>query len=186
MQESTSREIAFDESREEKFKALLSRYPSKEAVLLPALWLAQEQFGALSDEVLEYVAGRLGLAPVRVFATVEFYTMFRRAPAGRYHIQICRNLSCTLNGAEDILALVKEKLGLEPGGRTGDGLFSLELVECLGSCGTAPVMRINDAYYESLDRGKVEQLLELCRRGELESARDRGNGRGPGGSGDES
>jgi NADH-quinone oxidoreductase subunit E len=157
--------IEFDENREKRFRETLAKYPTAQAALLPALWIAIEQFGALSDEVLEYVAGRLDLSPVHVFAVAEFYTMFNRERRGRYHIQLCRNLSCTLLGAEDVLSLLEEKLGIGPGGKTPDGLFSLELVECLGSCGTAPVMRINDTYYENLDRDRVSEIIEACRNG---------------------
>jgi len=181
MKDEQTKKVAFDEELERRFQEILARYPTKEAALLPTLWLAQERWGCLSEEVMEYVAERLGLSPVRVFAVVEFYTMFHREPTGRYHLQLCRNLSCTLAGAENLLALLREKVGIEPGGRTEDGLFSLELVECLGSCGTAPVMRINDTYYESLNRGRLEELLEMCRQGKLDPS---GAVRGPsGGSG---
>ncbi len=152
------------------FKETVARYPEKSAALLPVLWIAQKQFGNLSDDVLEYVAGRLALSPVHVLAVAEFYTMFHREPVGRYHLQLCRNLSCSLLGAEDIIMHVQSGLGIDEDGRSADGLFSLELVECLGSCGTAPVMRINDTYYENLNIARVDELIEACRKGELDES----------------
>lgn len=159
--------IAFDEERERRFEDTLAKYPKSEAALLPALWLAQEQFGYLPDEVVEYVARRVGVSSVRAFAVVEFYTMLKREPTGRFHLQLCRNLSCSLLGSESLEKRIEEKLGIVPGGKTSDGTFSLELVECLGSCGTAPVMRINDTYYENLDLARLDRIIEACREGSL-------------------
>ncbi|MFQ5511962.1 MAG: NADH-quinone oxidoreductase subunit NuoE [Candidatus Krumholzibacteriia bacterium] len=157
--------FAFNEETERKFQETLGKYPTKMAVLLPALWLAQEQNGYLPDSALEYVAGRLELSPVHVFSVVEFYTMYHRKPPGRYHIQMCRTLSCTLCHMEDLEAHLAERHGIRAGEKTEDGMFSLELVECLGSCGTAPVMRVNDVYCENLDPDKVDRIIESCKAG---------------------
>lgn len=163
----TDTAIRFDEERERRFQETLKKYPARDAVLLPALWLAQEQFGTLTDAVLEYVASRLDLSPVKVFAVSEFYTMYKRQAVGAFHLQLCRNLACSLMGSEKLQAFIEEKAGVKPGETSADGVFSLELVECLGSCGTAPVLRINDTYFESVTMDQVERILESCRRGTL-------------------
>jgi NADH-quinone oxidoreductase subunit E len=158
--------FAFSEENEKIFQETLKKYPTKMAVLLPALWLCQEQNGHLTDSILEYVAERLDLSPVHVYSVVEFYTMYHRSPPGKYHLQLCRTLSCTLCGGEEIREQLREKLGIGPGEKTEDGLFSLTEVECLGSCGTAPVMRVNDVYCENLTRDKVDQIVNKCKSGE--------------------
>ena len=161
----TEERFAFDEEREQAFQETMKRYPTKMAVLLPALWLAQEQNGYLTNNILEYIAGRLDLSPVHVYSVVEFYTMYHRTPPGKYHIQLCRTLSCVLCKMEDIQGHLADKRGIRPGEKTEDGMFSMELVECLGSCGTAPVMRINDVYCENLDLEKVDRIIEDCKAG---------------------
>jgi len=157
--------FAFDEKNEKSFQDTLKKYPTKMAALLPTLWLAMDQNGYLTEEILEYVAERLDLSPVHVYAVAEFYTMFHTEPVGRYHLQLCRNLSCTLCGSEDLLAHLASHHRIFPGEITRDGVFSLELVECLGSCGTAPVMRVNDVYCESLTIEKLDRIIEGCRAG---------------------
>jgi len=157
--------FAFDEKNEKSFQEALKKYPTRMAALLPALWLAMGQNGYLTEEILEYVAGRLDLSPVHVYAVAEFYTMFRDEPVGVYHLELCRNLSCTLSGSEDLVAHLEEKYGIFPGETTGDGMFSLELVECLGSCGTAPAMRVNDVYCENLTVEKLDRIIQGCRSG---------------------
>jgi NADH-quinone oxidoreductase subunit E len=158
-------DFVFNEDSEKKFRKTLEQYPTKMAALLPTLWLAMDQKGYLTDQILEYVADRLELSPVHVYAVAEFYTMFLRNPPGRYHLQLCRNLTCTICGSEDLIAHLAEKHEIYPGETTDDGLFSLELVECLGSCGTAPVMRVNDKYCENLTEDKLESIIEGCKAG---------------------
>ena len=155
--------IAFNQENEARFQELLRQYPTKQAVALPALWLAIEQWGHVTPDHMEYIAKRLGLSPVAVYAVVEFYTMFPTSPLGKHHIQLCRNLTCTMRGCEDLQSLIEGELGIRPGERTKDGLFSLELVECLGSCGTAPVMRMDNRYFENLDREKLSSIIRSCR-----------------------
>lgn len=167
--------IQFDEERERRLKQTLERYPTREAVLLPALWLAQEQFGTLTDEVLDYVASRLDLSPVKVKAVCEFYTMYKRRPVGTFHLQLCRNLTCSVLGAENLQALIEEQAGVKPGETSADGVFSLELVECLGSCGTAPVLRVNDTYFESVTMEQVRTILDGCRKGTLPAPEELGD-----------
>jgi NADH-quinone oxidoreductase subunit E len=162
---SAGKAFAFSKENEAKFQNLLSKYPTKRAVVLPALWLAQEQEGYLTIEAMEYVAKRLEQSAVSVFAVVEFYTMFKTEPMGKHHMQICRTLTCTMRGCEDLQGTIERKLGIGPGERTEDGKFSFEMVECLGSCGTAPVMRMDNRYWENLTVDKLERIIEACREG---------------------
>lgn len=142
-----------------KLNETLKRYPNKQAALLPALWLAQEQEGYLSAETQAGVARELGLHPAHVYSVVSFYTMFKTKPVGKYHLQICRTLSCALLGGGALADYVKEKLAIKPGEVSSDGRFSLELVECLASCGTAPAMMVNEALFEGLTKEKLDSLL---------------------------
>jgi NADH-quinone oxidoreductase E subunit len=162
----------FSPENETKFADLLTKYPTKQAAVLPALWLAQEQHGYLTVEAMEYVAKRLGLAPVMVFAVVEFYTMFKTEPTGKHHIMLCRTLTCTMRGCEDLQAVIERKLGIGPGEKTPDGMFSFETVECLGSCGTAPMMRMDSRYWENLTVDKLERIIDACRDGRDPAAED--------------
>lgn len=150
----------FTQENETKFQTLLTRYPEKQAALLPTLWLAQNQNGYLSFPVQEYVANRLDLSPAHVYGVVTFYTMYKSKPVGKYHLQFCKTLSCALCGAETVMKHVEERLGIGHGEVTADGLFSLEYVECLASCGTAPAMMVNEAYFENLTEQKVDQLID--------------------------
>jgi NADH-quinone oxidoreductase subunit E len=165
MEQTTNTNIAFDAGNEEKFQNLLTKYPTKQAVVLPALWLAMDQWGYLTTEAIDYVARRLDQSPVSVFAVVEFYTMFKTEKTGKHHIQLCRNMTCTMRGCEDLEALIKDKIGIGAGEKTDDELFSLELVECLGSCGTAPVMRLDEHYFENLTDDKLNRVIQACRDG---------------------
>ncbi|EKD41313.1 MAG: NADH-quinone oxidoreductase, E subunit [uncultured bacterium] len=151
--------VEFNTENQKKFEEVLTHYPTKQAAILPTLWLAQEQFGYLSMETLEMIAAKLDLAPVHVYSVASFYTMFNLKPVGKYHIQLCRTLSCALLGSESLLDHVKKKLKIEEGETTPDGKFSLCTVECLGSCGTGPAIMINEKYYESLNTEKVDKIL---------------------------
>ncbi|HET6347609.1 MAG TPA: NAD(P)H-dependent oxidoreductase subunit E [Candidatus Krumholzibacteria bacterium] len=162
---STGKPFAFDAARETEFQDLLTKYPSKRAIVLPALWLAQEQEGYLTVESMEYVAQRLEQSAVSVFAVVEFYTMFKTEPVGKHQIQLCRTLSCTMRGCEDLQGTIERKLGIGPGEKTPDGKFSFELVECLGACGNAPVMRMNNRFWNDLTVEKLERIIDACRDG---------------------
>jgi NADH-quinone oxidoreductase subunit E len=152
--------VEFSPETLKKFEETVARYPKKEAAMLPVLYLAQHEFGHLGPEAIEYVAGLMGQAPARVYSVVSFYTMYNMKPIGRHHIQICRTLPCALGGAEKITAFVKQRLGIESGQTTPDGRFTLTEVECLASCGTAPMMQVNDDYYENLTEEKITEILE--------------------------
>jgi NADH-quinone oxidoreductase subunit E len=152
----------FTPENEEKFQALLPKYPTKQAVVLPALWLAVEQNGHITFDIMNYIARRLEQPAVSVYAVVEFYTMFHTSPVGEHHIQMCRTITCTMRGYQKLVERIKDKVGIGPGERTDDGKFSFELVECLGSCGTAPMMRMDNRYFENLDEEKLDRILDAC------------------------
>jgi NADH-quinone oxidoreductase subunit E len=157
--------VQFSDATYKKFEEVLTHYPTKRAAILPTFWLAQQEFGYLSPEVMEYIGTLLNLSPAYVAAVASFYTMFNKEPVGRFHVQVCTNLSCTLLGAERIVACIGEKLGIGLGQTTLDKQFTLSEAECLGSCGTAPVAQINDDYYENLTpEGVVRLIDELARQ----------------------
>ncbi len=159
--------VQFSQETYRKFQEILTHYPPehRRAALLPTFWLAYREFGYLSPEVMEYIAGLLGLSPAYVASVASFYTMLPTRPLGKYHIQVCTNLPCTLLGAEEIVHCLEKKLGIVLGQTTADGLFTLSEVECLGSCGTAPVAQINEDYCENLTPGKVLDLVERLAKG---------------------
>lgn len=143
-----------------EYREILTRYPTRRAALMPTLWLAQREFGWLSDPVQAYVADLMELPLAWVTSVSSFYTMYWKAPVGRWHLQLCRNLPCALRGAAGLRTLIHDSLGIAHGETTKDGRFSFEEVECLASCGTAPVLQINNgAYHEGLDVEKVRALL---------------------------
>jgi len=156
--------VEFPAEAKAKFEAILARYPERRAALMPTLWLAQKQFGYLSAEVMEYVASLLELTPAFVSSVASFYTMFYKKPMGKHHVQVCTNLSCTLVGAERLLDCLKDRLGVDVGETTADGRFSLDEVECLGSCGTAPMMQIDDDFWEDLTPESALEIIERLAR----------------------
>ncbi len=156
--------VMFSADTEEKFKHLASIYPRKRSALIPMLLLAQREHGYIKPETIEYVGKYLDLNASEVDSIMSFYTLLHRNPVGKYHIMICTNLSCMLQGSDQIEDCVKRKLGVELGRVTPDGLFSAIEFECLGSCTTAPVMQINGEFYENLDVGKTEAILDELRK----------------------
>lgn len=156
--------VEFSPDTWKRFEGIVGRYPKKEAALIPVLYLAQQEFGYLSVEAMEYVAGIMELPPARVYSVVSFYTMLNMKPIGRYHVQVCRTLPCNLMGAERVTAHVKRKLGIELGDTTPDGQFTLTQVECLASCGTAPMMQINENYYENLTEERLDEIIESLKK----------------------
>jgi NADH-quinone oxidoreductase E subunit len=152
--------VQFSDETHKQFEEVLTHYPNKQAAILPAFWLAQQEFGYLSLEVMEYIAELLDLSPAYVASVASFYTMFYKKPMGKFHVQVCTNLSCTLRGCEQIVSCLQDKLGIPLGQTTEDNVFSLSEVECLGSCGTAPVVQVNDDYHENLTPEQVVQLID--------------------------
>ena len=155
--------LEFSPEAYKKFEETVNRYPRREAAMLPVLYLAQQEFGYLGQEAIEYVARLMGQPPARVYGVVSFYTMLYTKPIGRYHVQVCRTLPCALRGAEKLTSLLKKTLGVEVGQTTADGRFTLSEVECLASCGTAPMMQVNDDYYENLTEEKINEILECLK-----------------------
>jgi len=145
---------------ETKIEAVVKRYPVPRAAILPVLWEVQQAKGWVDLEAEAWVARRLGCSPAHVHACVTFYTMFKQRPSGKYHIQVCTTVSCMLRGSDELLLHLEGKLGVRPGQTTADGKFSLVRVECLGSCGTAPMFQLNDDYHENLTLERVDRLLD--------------------------
>lgn len=153
-----------DEERE-RIERLCARYPTRRAAILPVLWMAQDKWAWLSTDVFRLVAATLDLPKSEVLAVASFYTMFKKRPGGRYTIQVCHTLPCALRGADRIVAHLENRLGIQVGETTEDGLFSLERVECLASCGSAPMMQVGEHYYELLTPERVDEILDAFRKG---------------------
>lgn len=153
--------FALSEERERELDQILSRYPNKMAACIPVLHLCQDQNDDwVSDEVIAFVAERLGLGTAHVKGVVTFYTLFNQEPPGKHQIWVCRTLSCALRGSESILAHCEKKLGIHAGETTKDGRVTLRTAECLASCGTAPMMQVDRAYYENLTTEEVDRILD--------------------------
>ncbi len=150
----------FEPEFEERVDAIVARYPASRAALLPVLWEVQKHDGWVSSQAESWVAGRLNVTPAHVHGAVTFYTMYKQRPTGRHHIQVCTTLTCMLRGCDELMEHLKDRLGVQEGQITQDGKFSLVRVECLGSCGTAPMCQINDDYHEDLTLEKVDRLLD--------------------------
>jgi NADH-quinone oxidoreductase subunit E len=144
---------------EKKVEELKKLYPDARSAVMPALYIAQEELGYVTDEAILWVSERVGIAPVHVREVATFYTMYYKKPVGKYHVQICRTLACALCGAKKLSKHLHEKLGINPGEISSDGMWSYEEVECLGSCGTGPMCQINDCYFENLSVEKFDALL---------------------------
>lgn len=145
-----------------RFEEIKKRYPPNQesALTIPFLREIQNIRGYIANEDIDFLAGYLGIPKIQIEENMEFYTMLRREPLGRHHIQVCQNISCSMMGANHIITHLCKRLRVNPGETTSDGKFTINLVECLASCGTAPVMQINEQYYENLTPEKVNQILE--------------------------
>ncbi len=155
--------VTFSDESQARIDAILPRYPTKMAACLPVLWVAQEQFGWISDEVMRLVADTLDLPHAHVHSVVTFYTMYNKAPVGRYHVQVCTNISCMLRGGYEVLRAFEKELDISSGETTSDNMFTLNEVECLAACGTAPCVQVNDRYYEPVQPDGVVRLLDTLR-----------------------
>jgi NADH-quinone oxidoreductase subunit E len=157
----------FSEALTQKMENLKTHYPEgkEKSALLPALHMAQAEYGWLSAETMEAVATILGIKAIEVFEVATFYTMFHLKPVGKYVLEVCRTSPCCLNGAEELIAHLQTKLGIQIGDTSSDGLFTLKTVECLAACGMAPVLQIGPeyTYHENLNEVKVDALLENLR-----------------------
>ena len=152
---------------EREMDALIARYPVRRSASLMVLHAWQEKFGWISPEAVNWIAAKLGLQPIHVFELVTFYPMFRQAPAGKFQFKVCRTLSCALGGGHALHGHLCQRLGLDPKKHgvqtTADGRFSVEFVECLASCGTAPVLMVNDTFHQGVTPGRADELVAGCR-----------------------
>jgi NADH-quinone oxidoreductase E subunit len=152
--------VVISQKSKAKIRKIQAEYPDPQSALLPALYLVQADYGGwLPEEAFDELAVVMELPAAQVAAAASFYTMLHRKPVGHHLIQVCTNISCSLLGAQHLVAYISQKLGIQPGQTTQDGQFTLLEVECLGSCGTAPMMQIDDNYYEELTEAKVDQIL---------------------------
>ncbi|NIV36678.1 MAG: NADH-quinone oxidoreductase subunit NuoE [Anaerolineae bacterium] len=152
--------MALSKQSKLEIEKIRDEYPDAQSALLPALYLAQQDYcGWLPEQAFDEVAEVMDLSATQVAAAATFYTMLNKKPVGRHLIQVCTNISCSLLGAEHLLSYISQKLGIDSGETTEDGRFTLLEVECLGSCGTAPMMQVDDAYHENLTEEKVDQIL---------------------------
>ncbi len=158
----------FSPENRKKFKSLFAKYPKGREVsaMMPLLDMAQRQHhGWLPQAAMDHIAELLDVPPIRVYEVATFYTMYNLTPVGKHHIQVCTNLSCWLRGSDEIMATCKKKLGIEVGETTLDGKFTLTEVECLCACVNAPMMQINDDFYEDLDEDSTSDILDKLRSG---------------------
>ncbi|HTL99411.1 MAG TPA: NAD(P)H-dependent oxidoreductase subunit E [Holophagaceae bacterium] len=148
--------------------AIAAKYPDKLAATLPALHIAQRDFGFVSLAAMKAVAKALSIPEGHVFGVASFYTMYQQHPVGRFHLQVCTNLPCALAGGAQLLEKVCARAGVKPGeGPSKDGMYSVEEVECLASCGSAPCLQVNaDVYEEFVDEKKLDEIFDACKRGE--------------------
>lgn len=156
--------VEFSPESLRRYEEIVARYPQKRAAIMPVLWLAQKEFGWLSAEVMRYVADLMGFPLAWISGLASFYTMYYKKPVGKYHLQVCTNVSCMLRGSDEIVQCIEERLGIGLGSTTSDRKFTLDEVECLASCGTAPMMQVNDDYHENLDRQRTLDLIERLAR----------------------
>lgn len=158
--------IQFSNERLAKVGEIVARYPDgrQKSALIPVLHLAQEQFGWLSADTMDYVASLLKLEPIEVYEVATFYSMYNLKPVGKYLFEVCQTGPCMIKGSDDIIGYIGEKLGIKPGETSSDGLFTLKTVECLGACGYAPMMQLGKHFREHLTKEKVDAIIEECRK----------------------
>lgn len=159
--------IKFSDDKLKEVQRIISFYPEgkQKSAVIPVLHLAQQEFGGWLDvPVMDYVASLLNLTSIEVYEVATFYSMFNLKPVGRYMFEVCQTGPCMINGSDDIIDYIGEKLGIKPGQTTSDGMFTLKTVECLGACGYAPMMQMGKHYKEHLTKQKVDQVIDECRR----------------------
>lgn len=156
--------MRFSDQFERRFTDMLTHYPTKRSVLVPTLLFAQDEVGFLSDEVITEIAGRLELTELDVRNVISYYSMLTTKPRGKYNVQVCRNISCFLRGADELIEHCEKKLGISDKGTTPDGLFSFEHVECIGACSWAPAAQVNYDFHENLTPEKMDKVLDEYKR----------------------
>lgn len=159
----------FFADKQELVDEILSRYPEygRRSAIMPLLWEVERAERHVSEARMAEIAEILGLTTTEVKGVMSFYSTYHELPIGRFHLQVCSTLSCSLAGSDEMYDFISEETGLVNGETDAEGLFSLQKVECLGSCTTAPVLQVNDTYYENVTRSRCKMLLEAMRRGEL-------------------
>lgn len=158
--------MQFSDKSMQEVKRIINFYPDgkQKSAVIPVLHLAQQEFGGwLSTETMDYVASLLKLAPIEVYEVATFYSMYNLKPVGKYMFEVCQTGPCMLNGSDDIIKYIYDKLGIKPGETTADGMFTLKTVECLGACGYAPMMQLGKDYREHLTKEKVDAIIAECR-----------------------
>jgi len=158
--------VQFSDKAMQEVKRIINFYPEgkQKSAVIPVLHLAQQEFGGwLSTETMDYVASVLNLKPIEVYEVATFYSMYNLKPVGKYMFEVCQTGPCMLNGSDDIVKYIYEKLGIKPGETTSDGMFTLKTVECLGACGYAPMMQMGKNYREHLTKEKVDAIIAECR-----------------------
>ncbi len=158
--------MTFSKEKLDKVAEIIARYPQgkQKSALLPVLHLAQEEFnGWLDTPVMDYVASLLSIEPIEVYEVATFYSMYNLKPVGKYLFEVCHTGPCMVNGSDNIIDYIKQKLNIKVGETTTDGLFTLKTVECLGACGYAPMMQLGNNYREHLTKEKVDMIVEECR-----------------------
>lgn len=158
--------LRFSDEKLKEVQRIIERYPQgkQKSAVIPVLHLAQQEFGGwLSTETMDYVASVLSLKAIEVYEVATFYSMFNLKPVGKYMFEVCQTGPCMLNGSDDIVKYIDEKLGIKPGETTADGMFTLKTVECLGACGYAPMMQQGKYYKEHLTKEKIDAIIAECR-----------------------
>lgn len=161
------RMVQFSENSLKEVQRIISFYPEgkQRSAVIPVLHLAQKEFGGwLSTETMDYVASLLGMLPIEVYEVATFYSMYNLQPVGKYMFEVCQTGPCMLNGSENIIEYIYERLGIKPGETTPDGLFTLKTVECLGACGYAPMMQLGKNYREHLNKPQIDAIIAECRK----------------------
>ena len=160
-------QIKFSDNKLKEVDRIINFYPEgkQKSAILPVLHLAQDEFGGWLDvPVMDYVATLLNIEPIEVYEVATFYSMYNLKPVGRYVFEVCQTGPCMINGSDNIIKYIGEKLGIKPGETTSDGMFTLKTVECLGACGYAPMMQLGKHYREHLTKEKVDSIIEECRK----------------------
>jgi NADH-quinone oxidoreductase subunit E len=158
--------MQFSNKTMQEVQRIINFYPEgkQKSALIPVLHLAQQEFGGwLSTETMDYVASVLNLSPIEVYEVATFYSMYNLKPVGKYMFEVCQTGPCMINGSDEIIQYIFEKLGIKPGETTADGIFTLKTVECLGACGYAPMMQMGKNYKEHLTKEKVDAIVESCK-----------------------
>lgn len=156
----------FSDEKLTKVQEIIARYPDgkQKSALLPVLHLAQEEFGWLSADTMDYVASLLSIEPIEVYEVATFYSMYNLQAVGRYTFEVCQTGPCMIKGSDDIISYIEQKLNIKPGQTTEDGMFTLKTVECLGACGYAPMMQMGKFYKEHLTKEKIDAIIDECRK----------------------